>query len=149
MGWLERLNKIKKDSAKTTDEISELSGIPKGTLNKLFAGQTKDPQLSTIRAVVHCMGYTLDDLDDSIPVKQSEQEHENFTEAENQIIKKYRLLDLRGQQAVEDTLDRELTYILKNKNLTEISEIAMDAVHTIDSITEGLPINQPNHISKK
>lgn len=63
--WLSKLNQMKKESGKTTEEISVISGIPKGTLNKLFAGQTKDPQLGTVRAVVHCLGHTLDDLDDS------------------------------------------------------------------------------------
>ena len=64
MFWLDKLNQMKKNSGMTTDEISEKSKVPKGTLNKIFAGQTKDPQLGTIKAVVHCMGYTLDDLDD-------------------------------------------------------------------------------------
>lgn len=64
MFWLDKLNQMKKKSGMTTDEISENSKVPKGTLNKIFAGQTKDPQLGTIKAVVHCMGYTLDDLDD-------------------------------------------------------------------------------------
>lgn len=62
--WLDNLNRIKKNSGMTIEQISEVSGVPKGTLNKLFAGQTKDPQLSTVSAVVHCMGYTLDDLSD-------------------------------------------------------------------------------------
>lgn len=61
--WLDRLIQFKKESKKTTDEISAISGISRGTLNKLFAGQTKDPQLSTIKAVVHCLGHTLDDLE--------------------------------------------------------------------------------------
>lgn len=60
--WLENLNKLKKNSGMTIEQIALSSGVPKGTLNKLFAGQTKDPQLSTVSAVVHCMGYTLDDL---------------------------------------------------------------------------------------
>ena len=64
MFWLDKLNQMKKKSGMTTDEIAEKSKVPKGTLNKIFAGQTKDPQLGTIKAVVHCMGYTLDDLDD-------------------------------------------------------------------------------------
>lgn len=64
MFWLDKLNQMKKKSGMTTDEISEKSKVPKGTLNKIFAGQTKDPQLGTIKAVVHCMGYTLGDLDD-------------------------------------------------------------------------------------
>ncbi len=60
--WLQNLIKMKRLSKKTLDQISTESGIPKGTLNKLFSGNTKDPQLSTIRAVVHTLGYTLDDL---------------------------------------------------------------------------------------
>ena len=62
--WLENLNRLKKSSGMTIEQIAIASGVPKGTLNKLFAGQTKDPQLSTVSAVVHCMGYTLDDISD-------------------------------------------------------------------------------------
>lgn len=60
--WLDCLAQMKKSSGLTLEQISQKSGIPKGTLNKLFSGQTKDPQLSTVAAVVHCMGHTLDDL---------------------------------------------------------------------------------------
>lgn len=61
--WLETLNAMKKASGKTTDQICAESGVPKGTLNKLFAGQTRDPQYSTLKAVVNCLGYTVNDLD--------------------------------------------------------------------------------------
>lgn len=40
--WLDRLAAMKKSSGKTTKQISEESEVPVGTLNKLFAGQTKD-----------------------------------------------------------------------------------------------------------
>ena len=43
--WLDNLNRIKKNSGMTIEQISEVSGVPKGTLNKLFAGQTKDPSV--------------------------------------------------------------------------------------------------------
>lgn len=62
MEWNRRLNELKKVSGKTLQEISDISGIALGTLNKIFAGQTKDPQLSTIYEIVHAIGYTLDDL---------------------------------------------------------------------------------------
>lgn len=67
--WLDRLIAIKKESGKTLKQISSESGIPIGTLNKLFAGQTKDPKLDTVRSVVHALGYTLDDLTDESPPK--------------------------------------------------------------------------------
>lgn len=65
--WLERLAAIKKESGKTLKQISDESGVPIGTLNKLFAGQTKDPKLDTVRSVVHALGHTLDDLTDDLP----------------------------------------------------------------------------------
>lgn len=57
------LNTMKKESGKTLEQISEESGIPKGTLNKLFAGQTADPKYSTLYTVVHSLGYTVDDIE--------------------------------------------------------------------------------------
>ncbi len=60
--WIEKLAELKKRSGKTTKQISEESGVPIGTLNKLFAGQTQDPKLETVRLVVHSLGYTLDDV---------------------------------------------------------------------------------------
>ena len=57
------LNTMKKESGKTLEQISEESGIPKGTLNKLFAGQTADPKYSTLYTVAHSLGYTVDDIE--------------------------------------------------------------------------------------
>lgn len=63
--WLDKLREMKDTSKLTTKEISVQSGIPEPTLEKLFAGVTKDPKLETIRQLVHFLGYTLDDLEDS------------------------------------------------------------------------------------
>lgn len=68
--WLDKLRKMKDTSKLTTKEISAQSGIPEPTLEKLFAGVTKDPKLETIRQLVHFLGYTLDDLEDK-PQKSS------------------------------------------------------------------------------
>lgn len=57
------LNEMKRKSGKTLSQISEECNIPKGTLNKVFAGQTRDPQYGTLRTIVHALGYTLDDLE--------------------------------------------------------------------------------------
>lgn len=62
--WIDTLISLKKKSGKTIKQIADESGVPIGTLNKLFAGQTKDPKLDTIRAVVYALGFTLDDLEE-------------------------------------------------------------------------------------
>lgn len=69
--WFNALVELKKKSGKTLKQISEDSKVPLGTLNKLFSGQTKDPKLETVQAVVHALGYTLDDLDNGQNTKNS------------------------------------------------------------------------------
>lgn len=61
--WLEAFNDLRKRSGMSLDELSEKSGVPKGTLSKITSGITKSPSLETMRILVHAMGYTLDDLD--------------------------------------------------------------------------------------
>lgn len=68
--WLDKLKFLKKQSGKTIDQISAESGISKGTVNKIFAGQTKDPQYTTLKAIVNCLGFTVDDLDENDPPSQ-------------------------------------------------------------------------------
>lgn len=68
--WLVKLREMKDASNLTTREIALQSGVPEPTLEKLFAGVTRDPKLETMRQLVHFFGYTLDDLEDR-PIKKS------------------------------------------------------------------------------
>lgn len=94
--WVERLNQMKREVGLTLEEISLKSGISKGTLNKIFAGQTRDPQLSNIRAIVHALGFTLDDLDDSAADAIF-----TVSGAEREMIEKFRALP---EQEKDDVL---------------------------------------------
>lgn len=69
-----------------------------------------------------------------------------FTAEEYEIIKKYRQLDQRGQQAVLGTLNRELSYL--ENTAEQISSIAADAIDTIDKIT-GVTENRHGSVRKK
>ena len=60
--WKESLKRMKAKSGLTTAEIAKQADIPEPTLEKLFAGVTKDPKLPTMKKLVHFLGYTLDDL---------------------------------------------------------------------------------------
>lgn len=73
--WLDRLKAMKKANQSknrsewTTEKISEKSGVPIRTLDKIFAGTTKDPKLMTMQSLVYTLGYTLDDLFDEGPLR--------------------------------------------------------------------------------
>ncbi len=63
---LEKIAEYKKKLNLTTEELSERSGIPVGTLNKILSGATKDPKLETLKAVSRVLGLSLNDFDDGI-----------------------------------------------------------------------------------
>lgn len=58
----EKLNEMKSASHMTAQEISERSGIPLSTVNRIFAGTTDNPTFVTVRDIVKAMGGSLDDL---------------------------------------------------------------------------------------
>lgn len=99
--WLDKLKEMKAERGFTTKEIADKSGIPEPTLEKLFAGATKDPKLATMQQLVHFLGFTLDDL------SEEPRTDEVFSKGEKDHIKKYRLLDPYGKEAVDSVLDVE------------------------------------------
>lgn len=81
--WLDSFNEMRKKSGMSLDELSEKSGVPKGTLSKITSGITKAPALETMRSLVHAMGYTLNDLDkEESPPEPSANDSERLTQEE-------------------------------------------------------------------
>lgn len=103
--WLDKLKQMKEKSGMTTKMIAQQSGIPEPTLEKLFAGATRDPKLTTMQQLVHFLGYTLDDLDDLSDTAVAKQDI--LSGLEQAHIKKYRSLDPYGKEAVDGVLDVE------------------------------------------
>ena len=103
--WLDKLREMKNASELTTKEISFLSKIPAPTLEKIFAGATKDPKLETMRQLVHFFGYTLDDLEDK-PLKKSLNTAEAMPrELASKLERLYFLLQQLNGQGQEKLLD--------------------------------------------
>lgn len=102
--WLDVLKKMKKDSGKTAKEISEMTGIPKSTIDKLFSGQTKEPYLSMVRSIVYSLGYTLDDLDDT-KKDTAPTESSGDDAGKQKLMNNYDLLNNEGQQDLVDYSD--------------------------------------------
>lgn len=61
---LEKIEEYKRKLGLTTAELAEKSGVPKGTLDKILSGVTKDPKLETLKAIARVLGLSLDDFDD-------------------------------------------------------------------------------------
>lgn len=53
----------KKSLGLTTEDVSIRSGIPMGTLNKIFAGQTLDPKYDTVKLICSALDVSLGELE--------------------------------------------------------------------------------------
>ena len=129
---LEKINDMRKHIGMSIDELSEKSGVPKGTLSKITAGITKNPSIDTVKAIVHTMGFTLDDLDDFPRSKDG-----NDLSAENmELIKKYSNLDAHGKKIVDFVLNEESERSKANQKLSEIMYDDYELSNTIQKAAQ-------------
>lgn len=104
---LERINLMRKQTNLSIDELSARSGVPKGTLSKITAGITKNPSIETVKAIVYCMGFTLDDLvdDDFLEKKAPALSDDNADAGFRCLYKNYISLNQEGRDKLIDYSD--------------------------------------------
>ena len=107
---LEKISIYKKRLGITTEELSNLSGIPIGTLNKILNGTTKDPKLETLKALARVFNCTLDEFDDINTVANIK---------EQTLLNHFNKLNSTGKDEAVKRVE-ELTHI--NRYTEEIAE---------------------------
>ena len=102
--YLERIKKLKSSRKITNDKLSEMTGIPLGTLAKLLAGISDSPKLSNIVAISRALDCSLDWLITGVPENTN-----NYTlePAEMTLVETYRELDSYGQALTLVVMDME------------------------------------------
>lgn len=101
--FLKRLKNAKTVKKLRIDEISQDSGIPVGTVSKIFAGITTDPKINTMISIANTLGVSIDYL------VYGKVFIDNYSYEEKDIIKKYRLLDEGGKGRIKNQLEYEVT----------------------------------------
>lgn len=99
MSWLTRLREMRAEAALTYRELSERSGIPYSTVEKLFKGRTNEPKLIMINSLVKSMGRSLDELFERELSAEAEEKREI-----NEMLDK---LDMRGRELVYELIRHE------------------------------------------
>lgn len=115
----------------TLSQIAEKSGVPLGTLNELFAGQTTDPKLETIRAVVYALGGTLDSIDEA---KQPKPLPLPYSAAALELARRFDRLDSWGRAAVSAIVREEAARC--EAPAAELAEI-IELPHSLLSASAG------------
>lgn len=90
--------------------FSKHVGIPYSTLDSIFKRGLQNAGIGNVIKICRCLGISADALADGeiVPYEKSDME---LTEAEQELIRKYRALDERGKMAVSDTVAREYSYV--------------------------------------
>ncbi len=114
--YIDRIKSIKSEKKITNDMLSDMTGIPLGTLSKILAGISDSPKLANIVAICDALGCSLDYVLTGIPENTN-----NYTleESEMTLIENYRKLDKHG---------RELVGIVINKEAERIAESGLDVI---------------------
>ena len=105
MDYIDRIKKIKSERKITNDMLSEMTGIPLGTLSKILAGISDSPKLSNIVAICNALGCSLDYIIMGIP-----ENHHNYTleSGEMKLVENYRKLDNHGKELCALVVDKEM-----------------------------------------
>ena len=120
MDYIERIKKIKNDKKITNEKLSELTGIPLGTLSKILAGISDSPKLSNIVLIANALECTVDYIVSGTPENTN-----NFTLSKDEIllVTKYRTLDQIGKDLVLFAAEKEserFSAPVKESNKTSI-----------------------------
>ena len=104
MDYIDRIKKIKSERKITNDMLSDMTGIPLGTLSKILAGFSESPKLANIVAICNALGCSLDYIISGTP-----ENNNNFTleAGEIRLVENYRRLDEHGRELCALVMDKE------------------------------------------
>lgn len=140
---LEKITEFRKKKGLSLEELSAMSGVPIGTLSKISAGITKNPNLDTVKAIAHALGCTIDDFDKS--------SQKLLSDEEEQVLNVYRKLSFAGKKhfvslgtdliAYEKEYGKFIEKQLSTTNAlgspNDVSENTSDNVIFIDTYTQS------------
>lgn len=104
---INRIKTKKKEIGLTNKQLSELSGVPFGTLNKILGSETKEPSINAIIKISHALGVPTNYIISGIVENSSFQNEAIFSADEIQHIEKYRKLDTFGKKTIDTLLEIE------------------------------------------
>ena len=116
--WLDRIKEKKRSLGMTNETLSEKTGIPIGTLNKILAGVSDDPKLSTLTAFSRVFDLSLD------YIAFGEEDSLHLSKNETELIRHYRALDRTGRELINLVVDKEYERFAENEPATAVEPTA-------------------------
>ena len=125
---LEVLRQLKKQRKMTNKQLSQASGVPLGTVNKLMSGVTDNPKLPTVQAIARALGTTVDGIAGdagavdgaAVPCQGS-----ILSPREERLLTLVRSLDERGVDTVFSVARAQLELLKSEKDSAGSSDAAL------------------------
>lgn len=92
-----RLKELKEQKKLTNQELSNLSGVPIATINRLMSGATENPTIDTVLALASALGTTVDSLLGLSPPSGHGDESPLIALYEKRIAEKYAALRVHSR----------------------------------------------------
>ena len=102
---MNRIRTLREERRMRQDDISKILGINVPSVSKYESGDTDIPQ-SKLEILADFFGVSIDYLI-CHSSKRISDENNTVSKEEYNLIKKYRVLDERGKESVDETLERE------------------------------------------
>lgn len=115
--WLDHLKELKKEKGMSSKQIAEKTNLPERTVIRIFAGDTDNPYVDTLRRIVAVLGGSLDDLFAESKIVVASQDLVAAQEEVNRLNQETERLN------TEIALLTTENTILKDKNVTLSSEV--------------------------
>lgn len=114
--YIDRIKQLKSEKKITNDALSEMTGIPLGTLSKILAGISDSPKLSNIVAICAALECSVDYILTGIPENTN---NYTLTDREMTMIENYRKLDAHSRELVSMIISKESERVGENINNNE------------------------------
>lgn len=140
MDYIERIKRLKSEQKITNERLSELTGIPLGTLSKILAGISDSPKLANVVSISNALGCSLDYIVNGIP-----QNTNNYTLSmeEIQLVEEFRSLDRYGQELTRMVISKENERVQASPATEVVFRAKAQSASKKPSATEGAKILSP------
>ena len=101
MELYEILSERRRQIGMSMEDLVYASGIAKGTVSKIMAGITRNPQIESLKAITYALGLRLEDLD-TIPSQSS------FSLEARAFAENFDRLDDHGKKILSAVMDLEI-----------------------------------------
>ena len=118
---VEEMKQRKKEFGYSNEKLSELSGVPLGTVQKVLAGVTRSPRYETLIALERVLKKQTDRIGEALP-EMSEKRQGAYTVEDYYLIPKERrvelidgvIYDMASPTAIHQILSTELCNIIRS-----------------------------------